>query len=614
MASPRTLRQRLTARTGSRVHSRARNAPTKARGTLARLLGSLRMAVMLLIAIAVVLAWGTIYEARFGTASVQRFIYRAWWFQALLAFLALNLAVAALERFPWKRRHLPFVLAHIGIILILVGGIIGGRFGIDGQLIIPEGQSERTLLLPGNVLVVHDQKTQRHHMVPTQFETQAWVHEPRMTVPLGFGERTVTVSVDHYYPDAQTEEEIQDGGAEENPAIRTMLAHGEQQDNVWLFARDPERFGVGWGEAHVLFLEPEGPEQLKQLMSPPPVTGRFPRGVISIKLPKMRRARELAVPESMGKAMAIEGTPYRITFKDYFPDFAISGQGLSSRSEQPNNPAVSFVLTGPEGTDSYLLFALHPEFQSMHEFQHPIKAEVKYAHDAATATLPPNSIAFIRSSADRLALIMTGERGERQIIDPVITGTSYTHPSLGYQVMVAAQYARAQLIRRVTNRSDEVRAEAVHVIAREENKMAEAWVPLRSRTELPLGKNPLLVEFRPSERELPFSVKLLDFRKIDYPGTEMAAAFESDVELTDASRGIILIRTIKMNHPLSYRGFKLFQSSYVPGTPETTVLSAHKDPGTCLVYVGFITVIAGVLSLFIFRRRPRPSTGAELQG
>src|SRR3990167_9648339 len=117
---------------------------------LLKMLGSLTLAAPLLVVIAGVLAWGTIYETRFGTAAVQRFIYHAWWFQALLAFLALNLAIAALERYPWQRRHVPFVLAHIGIILILLGGIIGSRFGVEGQLIIPEGQAEHTLETPGN--------------------------------------------------------------------------------------------------------------------------------------------------------------------------------------------------------------------------------------------------------------------------------------------------------------------------------------------------------------------------------------------------------------------------------------------------------------------------------
>ena len=98
-----------------------------------KLLGSIRIAVPLLITIAIVLAWGTVYESRYGTAAVQRFIYTAWWFQALLGFLALNLAIAAAERYPWKRPHLPFLLAHLGIISILLGGILGGRSGSTGS-------------------------------------------------------------------------------------------------------------------------------------------------------------------------------------------------------------------------------------------------------------------------------------------------------------------------------------------------------------------------------------------------------------------------------------------------------------------------------------------------
>ena len=60
-----------------------------------RWIGSLSIAVPLLVVIAAVLAWGTIYEARFGTAAVQQTVYRSWWFQTLLGFLAVNLAMAA---------------------------------------------------------------------------------------------------------------------------------------------------------------------------------------------------------------------------------------------------------------------------------------------------------------------------------------------------------------------------------------------------------------------------------------------------------------------------------------------------------------------------------------
>ncbi|MBI2174147.1 MAG: cytochrome c biogenesis protein ResB, partial [Candidatus Omnitrophica bacterium] len=44
-----------------------------------------------------------------------------------------------------------------------------------------------------------------------------------------------------------------------------------------------------------------------------------------------------------------------------------------------------------------------------------------------------------------------------------------------------------------------------------------------------------------------------------------------------------------------------YQSSFIPGTPETTVLAVRSDPGTPLVYAGFLIVIGGVVSLFWLR-------------
>ena len=565
------------------------------------ILGSLAMAVGLLLTIGAVLAWGTLYESRFGTAAVQQTVYRSWWFEALLGFLAVNLAIAALQRWPWQRRHAPFVLAHLGIILILTGGIIGGRFGIEGQLIIPEGEAERLLQLPGNVLVVSQPNPGVQQVFPTQFETQAWVHEPHASFPVTVDGRAVQLTVDRYYPDAVTDEEITGDGTAENPAIQLRRSREpqEQEDEFWLFARDPERFGAGWGQGHVLFLEPRGTGQLERLLRPSAATAQ-PRGVVTLRFQQPPRTVEIPVPDAFGRTVALEGTPYRMTFKDYFPDFAITEHEITSRSSEPNNPAVSFTLTGPDGTDAHLLFALHPEIPSLHGWAHTIPVEASYTHPSGER-LPPNTIAVLLSPAGELAAVLTGTGEERQTIQPVTTGTRYTHPWLGQTFELAAFYPRARITQRVTNRSDEIKAEVLHLVAREGNETAEAWVGLRGTVQLAVGKEPLTVDYRPDQRELPFTVKLLDFRKTDYPGTQMAAAFESDVQLTDAQRGIILMRTIRMNHPLRYRGYSLYQSSYVPGAVETTILSVRNDPGTPLVYAGFLIVIAGVVTMFLFR-------------
>jgi hypothetical protein len=432
------------------------------------------------------------------------------------------------------------------------------------------------------------------------FETQAWVHEPNRVIPVAIDNRTITLTVDRYYPDAVVHEEIAGGGADDNPAIRLVVRHGEQEEAMWLLARDPERFGIGWGEAHLLFLEPSTERQLQELLRPSNAP-ESPRGVVTIKTKAMARAVELPVPEELRRAVGVKGTPYRVTFKEYFPDFALTEHGPVSRTNQPNNPAVSFTLEGPEGIDAYLLFALHPEISAMHGWRHTIPADVGYTHPAGRA-LPPNAVAVLLAPSGNLAAVLTGSTGERQLIEPLPVGSRHAHPWLGYEFEAAEFHPKASIVQRVENRSDEVRAEALHVIGEEGPDRAEAWVGLRGEARLALGREAVSVEYRPAQRELPFTVKLLDFRKIDYPGTQMAAGFESDVQLSDPQRGLILMRKISMNNPLRYRGYSLYQSSFIPGAVETTVLSVRSDPGTPFVYAGFLIVIAGVVSMFVLRR------------
>ena len=563
------------------------------------------MAVGLLLAIGAVLAWGTIYEARFGTAAVQQLVYRSWWFDALLAFLGLNLTAAAASRYPWQRHHAPFVLAHIGIILILIGGVLGSRFGIEGQLIIPEGEVQGTLQLPRNVLTIHEPNPGVSHVLATSFESTAWVHEPKTAFTVGLKDRTIELTVDRYYPDAAVTEQVSDGGPAENPAVQVVVSHDGEQDTLWLLSRDPERFGARWGQAHLLFLEPDA-QELTQLMGGP--SADVPsRGRLSLTFSSMGNTVELPVPDVPGHPIPIDGTPYLLTFKDYFPDAAITEHGLMSRSDAPRNPAVSFILSGPEGTDAHLAFARHPDFPALHGITYEIPVQVRYVH-ALNVSLPPQAISLLRLPSGGLAAIFTGADGAQQSVDALDVGRRYRHPWLGYEVEVTQAYSHARIEQQFTNRGNEVRAEALHIVGRDGIRSADAWLSAQSPVELPLGEHSVVVEYRPAQRELPFTIKLLDFRKIDYPGTQMAAGFESDVELTDPQRGLILLRKISMNHPLRYRGYSFYQSSYIEGPTESTVLSVRNDPGTPFVYAGFLIVIGGVVAMFLDRSR-RPLEG-----
>lgn len=581
------------------------------RGQLSRFLGSLRMAVTLLLAIGAVLAWGTLYEGRFGTAAAQRIIYQSWWFQSLLAFLAANLAIAALARWPWRREHTPFLLAHLGIILLLTGGILSGRLGLEGQLVIPEGGTSRTLRLPQKVLRITEPNPGVAHWLPTHFEAAAWQERPdwRREVPLEAG--TLGLTVDRYFPDGVVEEQTTTDGAEGHPAVRLTLRHGAQAESVWLLARDPARASAQWGETLMLFLEVEDEAAWDALTSPATLPGR---GEVAVTIPGWTHPHRLAVPAALpAESVPVGDTPYTVTFREYLPDFAITPEGVRSRSEAPNNPAVSLVLAGPEGSDAHLLFARHPDFSASHGIPHTIPARLRYEHPAVPA-LPGIAVVLVQVGRQGLRAVWTDKAGRPRQAGAMAPGASVVHPESGVHVRLDEVTDRAVVAREARARGRLVRHELLHVVGDDGTRQAEAWVGLDAPVTLPLGHEAIIVEYGPAEQDLPFSVKLLDFRKLDYPGTEMAAGFESDVEVTDATRGVILLRTIRMNEPLRYRGYSLYQASFAVRPVETTVLAVRNDPGTPLVYAGFLTIMAGIVGMFLGRKglppilggRPRP--------
>ena len=108
---------------------------------------SLRLAVMLLVGLAAVLAAATLLESAKGREYAQWHVYKSPWFMALVGLLALNILAATLVRFPWRRGHRGFLLAHAGVLVLLAGALLSFMAGVEGQLSLEEGQSGDTLVM-----------------------------------------------------------------------------------------------------------------------------------------------------------------------------------------------------------------------------------------------------------------------------------------------------------------------------------------------------------------------------------------------------------------------------------------------------------------------------------
>ncbi|MAE52121.1 MAG: hypothetical protein CMH27_09955 [Micavibrio sp.] len=108
------------------------------------------------------------------------------------------------------------------------------------------------------------------------------------------------------------------------------------------------------------------------------------------------------------------------------------------------------------------------------------------------------------------------------------------------------------------------------------------------------------------QRLLPFSLRLLDFKRENYPGMMMARAYSSSVEVLDGA--VNWHALIEMNAPLRYKGYTFYQSSFdQSGETETTVLTVVENKGRIFPYIGTFIVALGLLLhiVIIFRRDRR---------
>lgn len=111
-------------------------------------LGSITFALILIGTTALLVIAGTFIESltdshRFAST----FTYSSPFFSLLLLGFFLNILVSALRRWPFRIKHIPFLITHLGLLMILTGAIIKNYRGVQGSLHILEGGGNQTLLL-----------------------------------------------------------------------------------------------------------------------------------------------------------------------------------------------------------------------------------------------------------------------------------------------------------------------------------------------------------------------------------------------------------------------------------------------------------------------------------
>lgn len=109
----------------------------------------LPFAIFLMVSTALLVLIGTWIEAKtesHGQAAV--FIYSHPLFILLLIGFFINILGSALSRYPYKKQHIPFLITHLGLLMIIAGVMIKSFFGVQGHLFLIEGTASNELVLP----------------------------------------------------------------------------------------------------------------------------------------------------------------------------------------------------------------------------------------------------------------------------------------------------------------------------------------------------------------------------------------------------------------------------------------------------------------------------------
>jgi hypothetical protein len=224
---------------------------------LFKFFASLKLAVIIISSLAIISAVGTIVEARYDALYAQKIIYHSPVMYLIMALLVVNLFNVMIDRLPWKKHHLGFILAHIGIIVLIAGSVVTRVFGIDGSISFDIGQSNRYALIPAETeFSIYATFGSGGYNLMHQTRRDFLLEDPKEN-PIEFGLGSKTVKVKDYYHFAQRKESIEPSDKKtDGPAIRFQLQNDNVNVTEWLLRDRKNPFdAVEFGPARVLLTE-----------------------------------------------------------------------------------------------------------------------------------------------------------------------------------------------------------------------------------------------------------------------------------------------------------------------------------------------------------------------
>lgn len=580
-------------------------------------LGSLHLAMLLLITLTGVCIAATLLESGFSSRVARAYVYGSPWFNLWLLLLCLNLICSTMTRWPWQRHHLGFVITHAGIIILLGGALLGRARGFEGSLDLSRGAPPATqVLLDRPRLTVESPATGQ--LFSTPFDPEVRTPRPDRPRLLPLPSSDIQLVIDGYTTRSVEQTTLQPDPASPNP--------GTTLEFTGPFGPEPIRLPLALNSASDSRAN-LSPQTIVEFLPTLPALAQ-PSVAPTFRETQMVLARDPAQPilhntagtptgfrfflgsRNSGDPLELEilrpdgsGEIYRLTdllnrtlddfsgtkilVARYWPNLVLTNGQPTTEGDQPLNPAVLVMLEGslPDTTPARLTLAPGPT---------------------------PDTLLFLGQSPSSPAT-----RGTAQLGQPFSPGWA------GWSVRILTLEPHAR-IETITSPSQKIESTpgrpALHAHLRSPDGTVgpARWIASGTSTVLNNSGAASRIGFGLELQNLPFSIRLDSFAVPRDPGTDEPANFLATVTFNDEKKKIEVPAQLEMNQPATYPpgllpqitglSYKFSQAGWDPQNLNRTTLQVLHDPGWLLKWSGSLLMVAGIFSMFYLRREPTPRT------
>jgi hypothetical protein len=541
---------------------------------LFHLIGGIRFALFLIASATLFVIAGTLLES--ATQShlyAAQFTYKSPLFTLLLCGFFLNILISALRRWPFKPRHVPFLITHLGLLMILTGTFIKNGWGTQGSLAILEGSIAHQIYLANTEALRLENRRHETLLLPLQEKMQVgelsfqllerFPHSSSQLESLIDGEPMEITKLP-----AESWAFYQVEGGFGGYLVRSSL----DRDTLREALRDPmllapplqllsaaaNRSGLDFADSTILLLEEW--EQTQSWLYPAarPLPDKLQRLLANLDWaglpPSTQRACSLS-------CMLLSGVEQELR----------AGKGVKEILTEKRWPLAHLI---EEGNPQDQLTAIHQQIDTIGDqlafvpLQSPKRAEEK-AH-LLTAYLRSYGIHLTPAQApitQKVTPLSPGKKLEENL--PAIT------LAINGAEPITLSYDRYGYGLR--------------------------W---------PILSGDYLIRYQPLFKSIPYAVRLRDARQINYPNSDQAYSYEADLVITDLRDNRSVEKTISMNNVHeTWDGYRFYLANISPGeetaAQRAQIIVNHDPAKYLLTYPGALCVSMGILLLYTRMRLRR---------